>query len=519
MRSHLTVGAIHQGFIEAALLEGIRSRQGPRVQRGTQPVAMELDEHHEYPVKVRLRHSFKSELLHPRASAYTLQKDGTHKHERGSIDGYGTDPEEIVPRVDGIEGSEEIIRAKYLIGTDGAHSWVRRQLPGVTMEGDSTNAVWGVIDVVPLTDWPDVRRACNIMTERGACIVIPRENNMIRLYIQFPDDYNAENSHSRTDGEVVCRDIMDTARKIFAPYTMDYKYCDWWTLYRVGQRVATTNSHMNRIFIGGDAVHTHSPKAGQGMNVSQQDTYNLAWKLAGVLRNQLHPSILETYQSERLPVAHQLMALDKEMAKLLTTRGPFDPDAAKLVHGMVTKQNGTYLLYSSSRLIASASTCNPAAANNIPLGIRLSNAQVFSQANDVKTNIQALLKSDGSWRLLVFAGDLSSSAQLTYINTYGPQILSLCQRYPPASTRLRSWLSVLLFHSGKTRDVEFNDFHEAYFPLHPVHDTAHEKYGIVTKGALVLVRPDQYVAWVGGLEDLGALETWCENFMLEVSSS
>ena len=256
--SQLKIGAIHQGYIEAALHDAALSRGGPRVERGTKPVALEVDDESEYPVKVRLQHIHKSELPKPQRGAHTLQKDGTHKPERGFIDCYGTDPEEIIPRVDGPEGGEEFVQAKYVIGTDGAHSWVRHQLPGISMEGDSTMAVWGVIDIIPITNWPDIRRACNVLSHHGGCIAIPREHNLVRLYIQFPSDYNADNSRDMTDGEAVCREIMDNARKIFAPYTMEYSYCDWWTLYRVGQRVATTNTHLNRVFLAGDAVHSES---------------------------------------------------------------------------------------------------------------------------------------------------------------------------------------------------------------------------------------------------------------------
>lgn len=256
--SQLKIGAIHQGYIEATLHDAALSRGGPRVERGTKPIALKVDCESERPVTIRLQHIHKSELPKPRGGAHTLQRDGTHRPERGFVDCYGTDRSEIVPRVDGPEGSEELVQAKYVIGTDGAHSWVRHQLAGVSMDGDSTTAVWVVIDMIPIANWPDIRIACNILSHHGSCIAIPREHNLVRLYIQFPADYSSENSRDRTDGETVCRDIMDNARKIFAPYSMDYSYCDWWTLYRVGQRVATSNSHLNRVFLAGHAVHSDS---------------------------------------------------------------------------------------------------------------------------------------------------------------------------------------------------------------------------------------------------------------------
>lgn len=66
--------------------------------------------------------------------------------------------------------------------------------------------------------------------------------------------------------------ILESAQRTMAPYKLSYEYCDWWTAYQIGQRVGSNFSKNERIFLAGDAVHTHSPKAGQGMNVSMQDS-------------------------------------------------------------------------------------------------------------------------------------------------------------------------------------------------------------------------------------------------------
>ncbi|THC87696.1 hypothetical protein EYZ11_012862 [Aspergillus tanneri] len=92
--------------------------------------------------------------------------------------------------------------------------------------------------------------------------------------------------------------IIAAARQSLFPYSLDCSYCDWWTVYRVGQRVANHFAYQDRIFLGGDAVRTHTPKGGQGMNVSMQDAFNLGCKLAGVIRGQLHRSVLQTYESK-----------------------------------------------------------------------------------------------------------------------------------------------------------------------------------------------------------------------------
>lgn len=65
---------------------------------------------------------------------------------------------------------------------------------------------------------------------------------------------------------------MQAASKILRPYKLEYKHCQWWTAYGIGQRLGSRFSASNRVFLAGDAVHTHSPKAGQGMNVSMHDS-------------------------------------------------------------------------------------------------------------------------------------------------------------------------------------------------------------------------------------------------------
>lgn len=84
--------------------------------------------------------------------------------------------------------------------------------------------------------------------------------------------------------------------------------------------MGTQFSVQNRVFLAGDAVHTHSPKAGQGMNISMQDCYNLGWKLGLVVKGIAQPSILDTYQSERRRVAQDLIAFDQRFAKLFSGR-------------------------------------------------------------------------------------------------------------------------------------------------------------------------------------------------------
>ena len=117
--------------------------------------------------------------------------------------------------------------------------------------------------------------------------------------------------------------LIAAARRILAPYTLQVHEVAWWSVYEIGQRLCErvrrprrrgVGRDTPRVFIAGDACHTHSPKAGQGMNVSMGDAFNLGWKLPAVLRGQAAPALLDTYSHERHAVAKELIDFDREFA-------------------------------------------------------------------------------------------------------------------------------------------------------------------------------------------------------------
>ena len=148
-------------------------------------------------------------------------------------------------------------------------------------------------------------------------MVIPRENKIVRLYIQL-QDLDVDQPFDRST--VTPETILIAAQKILDPYKFSYVHCKWWTIYRIGQRVSNSFSKGNRIFLAGDAVHTHSPKAGQGQNISMQDTYNLGWKVALILQKKLLPSVLETYALERQPLARELIDFDHTLSRAFSQK-------------------------------------------------------------------------------------------------------------------------------------------------------------------------------------------------------
>ena len=124
------------------------------------------------------------------------------------------------------------------------------------MVGDSTEMVWGVMDTVPRTDFPDIRRKTSIRSNFGTIMIIPREGgSLVRLYIELPPNTRAK--------DVQLAELQALAKKIFSPYIMDYAQTIWWSAYAVTQRHADHFHKSHRVFLAGDAAHCHSAKAGQ----------------------------------------------------------------------------------------------------------------------------------------------------------------------------------------------------------------------------------------------------------------
>ena len=223
------------------------------------------------------------------------------------------------------QGQVETVRARYVVGCDGARSTVRGAL-GRVLHGDSANQAWGVMDVLAVTDFPDIRLKSTIHSANdGAVLIIPREGGyLVRLYVELDKLADDERASSRN---ITSDRLIATAQRVLHPYALEVKEIAWWSVYEIGQRLCDkfddapedgADTRLPRVFIAGDACHTHSPKAGQGMNVSMQDSFNLGWKLAWVLRGRCSPQILHTYSGERRAVAQELIDFDRKWARMFS---------------------------------------------------------------------------------------------------------------------------------------------------------------------------------------------------------
>ncbi|KAJ4338347.1 hypothetical protein N0V95_008083 [Ascochyta clinopodiicola] len=212
-----------------------------------------------------------------------------------------------------VNQAKKSFATRYVVGCDGAHSKVRKAIPGSTPVGASSDAVWGVLDGVLDTDFPDIWSKVVIQSETlGSVLMIPRERGLTRLYIELrPGSEAAVSAGEQTPQEFV----QSRARAILQPYRLEWRSVEWFGRYKIGQRVASKfTDDERRVFIAGDASHTHSPKAAQGMNTSMHDSWNLAWKMNFAVRGLAKPSLLESYEQERKKIAQDLIDFDYEHA-------------------------------------------------------------------------------------------------------------------------------------------------------------------------------------------------------------
>lgn len=266
------------------------------------------------------------------------------------------------------------------------------------MIGDTTDTVWGVMDIYPLTNFPDIRRKCTMHSSSGNLLIIPREGgSLVRFYIQLPPG-----SHPK---DVKLEDLQNTAKKIFAPYDMEFAGTFWWSAYSIGQRLADQFHKGHRVFLTGDACHTHSPKAGQGMNVSLQDGYNLGWKLSSILRGIASPSLLRTYVLERSKTAADLIAFDRDFARKFSQKEERPGEFAEHFIKSGRYMAGFTARYDDSEL-TDAKGSRQELASGCTVGMRFPSAQVIRFCDCKAMQLQRVLQSNGRWRIVIFAGDI-----------------------------------------------------------------------------------------------------------------
>ena len=437
-------------------------------------------------------------------------------------------------------GQTRKVRANYVVGCDGARSNVRKAIGG-ELHGDAAHQAWGVMDILANTDFPDVRQKCLIASEtEGNILILPREGGyLFRMYVELsklnPDERVAERGFTQDD-------MIAAANRIMAPYTIDVQEVVWWSIYEIGHRmtdrfddVPEGSDRNPRVFTAGDACHTHSPKAGQGMNVSMQDTFNLGWKLAHVFQGRADASILKSYSAERWAEAKRLVDTDHEWARIMSAP-PGESMADEGGEPRIVSQfkanleftGGLAVKYGESALIGPAT--HQALAKGEEIGRRFHSAPVVRVADAKQMQLGHVAEADGRWRIYAFAGKdhgpLRALADWLETDAASPVV-----KYTKPGEDIDAVIDVRAVFQETFDQLAYNEMPSLLIPKkgrlglqdhEKVFCTDHKGLGDIydmrgidrAQGCMIVVRPDQYTAHVLPLDGTAELAAFFDGFLL-----
>ncbi|KAK5170752.1 FAD binding domain-containing protein [Cryomyces antarcticus] len=506
-----------------------------------------------------------------------LEKNGVEIQRPWKITGFKNDgkdktyPVEVsIGHVDG--NKAETMRAKYLFSGEGAKSFIREQLGVQITHKDPIAHVWGVMDGVVRTDFPDIKMKCTIHSDAGSIMVIPREDNMVRLYIQVASSTDPDWNPRK---QATTEEVQASAKKIFKPYYVEWDRVEWYSVYPIGQGIADKYTLDERVFMGGDCCHTHSPKAGQGMNTAFLDAQNLAWKIHHVEAGFADRSILSSYESERKLIAENLLNFDAAYAKLFSQRqpsavevgsasadNPRNAEAEKAANSQHAEENEFVKMFKASCEFTSGygvaynpniynwSEDHPAKSplflsekkgtTKLRTGRILTAATVTRVADANVVHLEQEIPMNGSFRIYIFGGkpDITKRAIADFASNLNKKgsfysafarpdasEVSYHERHNPHSR----FFTLATVFNAKRPDIEIRDLLPEVLARYNDHvyaddvwdkrvpnarAAAHAKMGLSEeKGGVVVVRPDAYVGCVVSLvEGSGTVDALNEYF-------
>jgi phenol 2-monooxygenase len=450
-------------------------------------------------------------------------------------------------------GETSTIRAKYVVGCDGSRSGTRTAI-GRELVGDAMNQSWGVMDVLAVTDFPDIRVKCAIHSaNQGNVLIIPREGgHLVRFYIALDEVSDKEMLDNRS---VTPDKLAKVANRVLHPYTVEVKDVGWWSVYEIGQRlcdkfddvpVEEMAARLPRVFIAGDACHTHSAKAGQGMNVSMADAWNLGWKLGAVLRRTAKPELLHTYSEERQTIAKQLIDFDREFSKMFSAHPTESGDAEG--EGVDPQEFQQYFIAQGRFTAGVATRYAPSMINaeaifqhraeGFAVGMRFHSAPVVRLADAKPVHLGHVARADGAWRVYIFADQndpTGRNSRARALCEFLESDASPIKRFTPAGADPDSVIDVRAIFQQEHRDLAVDKMpsvllprkgkfglidYEKMFCPDPKAADIFELRGVNREtGCMVVVRPDQYVSHVLPLHEHEALANFFAGILIDATAT
>jgi 2-polyprenyl-6-methoxyphenol hydroxylase-like FAD-dependent oxidoreductase len=465
------------GIADAAIDRGIRAGGFNFYARGRSlgHARFTADPDTPYPYILLLAQSETERILIDRLTSLGVQV------ERGvTMTAFRQDGSGVTATLSRADGPEETVRAHWLVGCDGAHSAVRHGLHMPFAGSDYEDLYW-LADVH--VRWPlTADEVHGFLGRRGLLFAFP---------IAAPDRYRLiarRDGATREAAENPTLADMQSLMDAIGPANTMLSDPLWLTAFRLHHR-KVTRFRVDRVFLAGDAAHIHSPAGGQGMNTGIQDAYNLAWKLALVIRGEADAALLDSYDTERGAVAAQVLRQTDLMFRAMTVQSaplrairnrllPFLISRRALIRRMQRTIGELDIRYRRSLIVA-----EDGRKGSPPVGTRAPDAPLALVPPGGATTLWQVCQGNEPLRatLLLFSGRVPSHGDFERLAAIGQMVR---ERYDHD-------IAVYLIAIGENAAAESPWGGPRYDD--PA-SAAHRRYGI-TAPALLAIRPDGYIGF------------------------
>lgn len=388
---------------------------------------------------------------------------------------------------------EREVRSRYLVGADGAHSLVRR-VAGIPFEGSAYPEQFILADLEIAWDLPhDMGHIWIGGDHLAAVLPLPAaQRYRVILPLAAEKDLPADPTETQIGDLAIdlLRERSGVSLKVLGPPV-------WASAFRISRRQAARYRE-GPVFLAGDAAHVHSPVGGQGMNTGIQDSCNLGWKLALAIRGQAAPGLLDTYEAERAPIAHELLRNTDLATRTVLSQSdlmrqvrrrviPLLAASTQIRERMMPFVGQLNVNYRDSFLAVDGDT-HRHSKPDLESGDRVPD-QRLRTPDGAAVRLYDLLSQ--GWTLLLFAGDEATPERLTALRDLaassqtmaGDTVQPIAILSSPAQDILG--LSTLLDGTGEMA----------------------KRFG-AGEGLAALVRPDGYLGYRGPLENAGPLASY-----------
>lgn len=377
-------------------------------------------------------------------------------------------------------GTVEQVKCSYLISTEGAHSTARETLD-LPFEGKSLDEQYALGDfyVDGKLDESDFHV---FSSEYGFLGLFPMGRQRFRLIASNPISKPSKDTEPS----------IEELQRLYdqrSPIPVKFRDMSWSSWFHINSRMIH-RMNVQRVFIGGDSAHIHSPAGAQGMNTGLQDMINLGWKMAMVLKGQAKPELLETYTTERVPVIENVLSKTEGLTSAIgkesvVFRSIFNHVAPWIVSTDLIQQNSTERM---SQLVLNYRGSPLATSDGHPGELRPGD-----RMPDLAVTVlnQEALAEQASKAAMVFGLMDPLAFTLFYSNIADP-----AKTYADIGHAIGKWHYLMHGHQvGPAGDV-----------------AGFEK--LFGKGpGILLVRPDGYVAFTGTDKSLQALANYCDKWL------